>query len=54
MTTRVSERLSEKVRGLLRCSVTMKIVIIIERRVKTKAKVRRMSSVWGSSAAKRE
>ena len=53
------ERLSEKVRELLRCSVTAlrrvmtKMVMRMDRRVKTKAKARRMSSVWGSSAAKR-
>ena len=34
--------------------VMTKMVMRIERRVKTKAKARRMSSVWGSSAAKRD
>ena len=33
--------------------VMTKIVIIIERRVKTKARARSMCSVWGSSATMR-
>ena len=34
--------------------VMTKIVVRMERRVKTKAKAKRMSSVWGSSATGRE